>query len=267
MSDRQQDSPDLTRDAATRLVADLAAIPEEPIGAHLGNDVLFGLVTNALSPSSEVEVIAHLASCASCARDAAAALEGVMTVNAREAGAAAARAFMQVVAIIAVTAARHRALGRRRLATRSVDWREMSREGFSCALVERPQGQATFLARSTTREWADVPLRCVIRDSQSGATWHETWFVMRREQESETFACAATVELGTALPLPDDWDAEISRCEFARDTQPTRAELESLRAAIQRMSAEDVDLFRRWFDDAVATGRLSAAIRHMLVPD
>src|SRR5258706_5222531 len=107
-----QDDFDVTPNGSTRLVADLAAMPEVPIGPHLDLDALSGLVTNSLSAGAEEEALAHLGSCASCAEQAAHALQGVL--SARQ---AAQRAFLRMVAVVAVTTIAGRGIvARRRLA-------------------------------------------------------------------------------------------------------------------------------------------------------
>jgi hypothetical protein len=254
------DQFDLSPQGATRLIADLSTIPQSPVGPHLDTETLSGLVTNSLSAAGETEALAHLVSCAACAEEAAHALHGVMSARR-----ATDRAFLQVVAFVAVTIARRDAVARRRLATRGSEWKTMSPEGFSCALLERPAGVPVFAIRSAAPDCADVPLRCVIRDANSGESWAETWVVLHHEGTGPGVACEAAVRLPATLPFPDEWTAEVNRCEFNPGRSPTAAERESLQQAMKDASARDLAAWRQWLEQEVTGGRVSDSIRRVLL--
>ena len=253
-------------EGATRLIADLAAVPEGPVGPHVDEELLFGLASGSLSATTEADALAHLASCPSCAeRAAAASLAGVPPTKVHVPIGAAERALVEVMTLVAaVRVAARSPTARRSLVTRSIDWQDMSQEGLSCAVYEKPAGQPVFAVRSRTPEWAERPLRCAIRDIGANTMWAETWLVMHDESRSTGIACEAEVVLGAPLPLPKEWAARVSGCEFDAQHPLTMTDLEPLREVIAKAPARDRAAWRRWLDEEVNGSRLSDRDRRTL---
>jgi hypothetical protein len=257
----------VTDDNAARLAADLARVPAVPAGAHLDEEALFALVTDAMSGSAEAAALAHLETCPACAERAAGASAGATAARAasRRAAAVVARyAFLHVVAIAAVRVAQREDAARRRLRTRAIAWQAMSPGALSCALIDREGGPVLAL-RSASPDWSGIPLHYVIRDARSGAPWADGWFVAHADGDSGS-GWETNVPLRAASPLPAEWDVEIARAEFNPSSPPTPAELDSLRLAVRESSARDLDAWRRWLDAAVTAGQLSDELRRSLLP-
>jgi hypothetical protein len=59
----------VTRDQLDKLIADIHALPDEPVGDHLPDDEFIGYTMEALVQEEVVRIDAHLASCPDCASE------------------------------------------------------------------------------------------------------------------------------------------------------------------------------------------------------
>jgi hypothetical protein len=272
----QFDDPDPTPRQVRRLIDDVAALSERPVGPHLDDEEFYRLVSGTLS--TESRAMAHLESCPLCASEAVAALQEERFVAEEEDAiedeadvTPLEQAPWLLLDLVVAAFAGAQLLEATGLRTRAIAWQQStSVPDLSCAIDDEAapdSGRFIFRARTSDPAWGGRPLRFVVRDTETGTTVADAWIVLHAESKADEARREASAE-GRALveaPRPQQWAAWLAGYAFDPSNVPGHEEIDRLRRIIGAAAEVDRDAWRAWLDREMSAGRLSARIHAELL--